>query len=429
MTPLSAATELVRAVTCPACGHHVAVPFFEGSMAPLATLAWPSTAGEARALQRLPLDFVRCVECGHVFNAAFDYAAVPYVDRPNLMFNRAPGWAEHLRAVRDEILARLPATPVVVEIGHGDGHLLAALALARPAGRYVGFDPHGAAESDHASVELRGTLFVPDRDVPALRPDLIVTRHVLEHLTNPLGFIQALSFAAACATIQPALYLEVPCIDRALRTGRTFDFYYEHNSHFTTTSLMRMLSRCGVVEQRIGHGYHGEVLYAFVRLGRNQAQVEHARAAIAFRDEARRSLARLRADVDLLAASGRSVAIWGGTGKAAAFITQAGVDARRFPIVVDSDADKVGTFVPGTGQEIRARDWLVTHPVDVIVIPSHWRARDIVCEMADARIRCRTVLIEFGGRLVDYFTEPHPYRDEDGIAALMKSREAWEARV
>src|SRR5439155_22620083 len=128
-------SDLVRAVTCPACGHHVAVPFFEGGLAPLATLAWPESADAARALGRLPLDFVRCIECGHVFNAAFDYTAVPYADRPNRMFNRAPGWSEHLLMVRDEMLARLPPVPVVVEIGHGDGHLLTALAEARPAGR------------------------------------------------------------------------------------------------------------------------------------------------------------------------------------------------------------------------------------------------------------------------------------------------------
>ena len=411
MTILPAASDVLRAVTCPACSHHVAVPFFEGDLAPLATLAWPATADEAHALARLPLDFVRCVECGHVFNAAFDYAAVPYTDRPNRMFNRAPGWGEHLLMVRNEMLRRLPAAPVVVEIGHGDGHLLTDLAQARPAGRYVGFDPHGAAETRHPAVELRRALFVPACDVAELSPDLIVSRHVMEHLTDPLGFIQQLAFAAAWAKIEPTLYLEVPCIDRAIETGRTFDFYYEHNSHFTTTSFTRMLSRCGVTGQGIAHGYGHEVIYAFVCLAPGRAQIATAHAALAFRDQARRSRARLRAQMDALAASGLSVAIWGGTGKAAAFIVQAGADADRFPLVVDSDADKVGTFVPGTGQEIRFRDWLHTHRVDVVIVPAHWRARDIVREMAACDITCDAILIEYGGCLVDYFTGSHPYRD------------------
>jgi len=57
--------------------------------------------------------------------------------------------------------------------------------------------------------------------------------------------------------------------------------------------------------------------------------------------------------VAALHATRRPVAIWGGTGKSAAFMNRYAVDAARFPIVVDSDPAKVGTFVPGTGQEIR----------------------------------------------------------------------------
>jgi hypothetical protein len=96
------------------------------------------------------------------------------------------------------------------------------------------------------------------------------------------------------------------------------------------------------------------------------------------------------------------VAIWGGTGKSAAFMCRYGVDAKRFPLVVDSDPAKVGTFVPGTGQEIRFRDWLLTNDVDVVVIPPQWRAADIVAEMKSAGIAVGRVLIEHQGGLVEF---------------------------
>jgi len=48
----------MRQVTCPACGYHVAVPFYDGGRAPLATLAWPASAEEARGMARLASDFV-----------------------------------------------------------------------------------------------------------------------------------------------------------------------------------------------------------------------------------------------------------------------------------------------------------------------------------------------------------------------------------
>jgi hypothetical protein len=87
-----------------------------------------------------------------------------------------------------------------------------------------------------------------------------------------------------------------------------------------------------------------------------------------------------------------------------------GVDRERFPIVVDSDAAKAGTYVPGTGQPIRFREWLVSNPVDVIVIPCQWRAADIVSEIHQHGISYETILLSHGGELVDFQRGDHPYR-------------------
>ena len=399
----------LREVTCLACGHHVAVPFHDGGQQPLATIAWPQSAAAARALPRLPLDFVRCVDCGHVFNAAFDYAHVPYSEKPYLMFNHSANWSRFLSGARDVIRSHIPERPVVVEIGHGDGSFLAALAKERPAGRYIGFDPHGAMTGAD-NVEFRADLFDPQRHLAELVPDLIVSRHVLEHLMNPLGFLQSLSFAAAEQRLEPLAYFEVPCIDRVLETKRTVDFYYEHSSQFTTESFSRMLSRSSSRMIEIGHGYGGEVVFGFVRLGVADATLERARIARDFCIATKEALGAVSVQLTELCGAKKRVAIWGGTGKSAAFMCRYGVDAERFPVVVDSDPDKAGTFVPGTGQEIRYRDYLLAHPVDVIVIPPQWRAADILTEMAQAGIAVETVLIEHDGKLIDFHRDRHPYR-------------------
>lgn len=404
------------ATTCPACGYHVAVLFYDGGAQPLATLGWPKTVEEAQAMTRLPLRFVSCVDCGHVFNAAFDYKQVPYSDKPNLMFNRGARWSKFLEELRHKVLDRLPEHPVVVEIGHGEAHFLEGLAEARPEGRYIGFDPHGATEGPHASVELRQSLFFPEEHIARLRPDLIISRHVLEHLADPLGFVQNLAFAATAAKLRPMLYLEVPCIDRALRTGRIEDFYYEHNSHFTTESFSRMLARSFTAIDALDHGYNGEVVYAFLRLKGRLEHLDHAREAVAFRDVAESAKRVIAMQLQDLSMSGKNVAIWGGTGKGAAFMHAHNVDATRFPLVVDSDSSKSGTFVPGTGQKIQFRDVLLSRPVDVVLIPSQWRARDIVEEMRRSGICAVSVLLPHGGRLVDYFRFEHPYGAGEEVA-------------
>jgi hypothetical protein len=393
---------------CPACGFQIAARFFNGGEQPLATLAWPASAEAARAMPRLPVDFVRCVECGHVYNPAFDYKQVPYSDKPILMFNRGALWSDFLKGTIGQMLAEMPAHPVIVEIGHGDGSLLAAMAAARRSGRFIGFDPHGATRSE-GNLELRAALFEPEQHLAELTPDLVISRHVLEHLNSPLAFLQRIAFAAARIGREQLAYFEVPCVDRALETGRTVDFYYEHNSQFSTQSFRKMLSRCGATINRIGHGYGGEVIYGYVTLGGQQRRLKIADEAHEFLNAANAGLERIFSQLEQLANSGVRVAIWGGTGKSAAFINRYGIDRLRFPIVVDSDAAKVGTFVPGAGQEILSRDWLKERPGAVVIIPPQWRALDIVLEMERERISYKQVLIEHRGSLIDYFTDPHPY--------------------
>lgn len=195
-----------------------------------------------------------------------------------------------------------------------------------------------------------------------------------------------------------------------LETGRTVDLYYEHNSHFTTNSFTRMLNRCFATIEEIGHGYDGEIVYALARMAGVREHVQAAAASKAYVAGVRAARVSIAGRLEELFRSGRPVAIWGGTGKSAAFINHYRLDAKRFPVVVDSDADKVGTYVPGMGQEIRSRDWLLTNPVEVIIIPSQWRAQDILVEMDAAGIAGETILIEHNGQLVDFRSGSHPYR-------------------
>ena len=58
-------------------------------------------------------------------------------------------------------------------------------------------------------------------------------REVLAGKANHSGALHLLGIA-------PLAYFEVPCIDTAIASGRTVDFYYEHSSQFTTASCRRI---------------------------------------------------------------------------------------------------------------------------------------------------------------------------------------------
>jgi hypothetical protein len=394
---------------CPVCAHTVAVPFFDGGMQPLATLGWPRSAADAEAMPRHPQDFVQCPSCSHVWNRSFRYDAIPYKNNPNRMFNRGGIWQGHLADTRDLLLKYLPESPTVVEIGCGEGHFVRGLAEARARrGRFAGFDPNASPETG-VGVEFHSRLFEPLTDMQTFAPDAVVIRHVLEHLIDPAALLDQLAWGAAELGKPAWLFAEMPCIDRVFETWRLADFFYEHVAHFTTLSFRTLMERVGRVAE-LAHGYDGEVVYALVEIGVPAKVLQRAAAASAFKQRADASRETIRSQLDALAASGATVAIWGGTGKAAAFIHQFAADAKRFPLVVDSDSDKAGTFVPGAGQEIKFRDVLKTMRIDALIVPTQWRAKDIVAEMRREGIEAGTLLIEHEGRLVDYLKDTHPYR-------------------
>ncbi len=358
-------------------------------------------------MPRYPHDFVQCPKCTHVWNRSFTYDAIPYKNNPNRMFNRGSIWSGHLTQTRDLLLRNLPASPTVVEIGCGEGHFIRGVAAARSGGRYLGFDVNAAAEEGEG-VAFHARLFDPLADVATFQPDALIIRHLLEHLERPADLLEQAAWAASKLDKPVWLFTESPCIDRVFETGRLADFFYEHVSHFTQRSYRALMERAGAVEE-MALGYDGEVIFALVRLDVPRPMLDVSRAATAFAHAANVSRSTIGSQLDALAVSGALIAVWGGSGKATAFINQFGADATRFPLVVDSDPDKHGTYVSGTGQKVEFRDILKGKDLDVVIIATQWRARDIVAEMAREGIKARRVLIEHGGRLVDFHRDPHPY--------------------
>ncbi|MBL8855321.1 MAG: methyltransferase domain-containing protein [Planctomycetaceae bacterium] len=402
---------------CPACGHQLAVAFLEPFRQPLATIAWPSSEEQAKAMQQLPHSFVRCTDCGHVYNRDFCYENVPYDEKPNLMFNRGAIWTNHLIQTADLLSGYLPEGGTAIEIGCGEGHLLRHMAAKRRGCRFLGFDPSGAFLTE-GLFQGRNELFLPETHMEQYQPDLLICRHVIEHLLNPLGFLQAIQFYASRFNLRTRIYIETPCVDRAIENGRVVDFYYEHYSHFTTSSFTKMIQRTTHEIELLTHNYNREVISGIFRVGSQHPWLEIDNQAADFRTQAQVSADVLAIQLEQMLAQRKRIAIWGGTGKAAVFINRYRMDAKRFPIVVDSDAAKVNTFVPGQGQRILFRDHLLKNPVDIIIIPMAWRAQDVLLEIQETGIRCDQILLEHQGTLVDFHRDHHPYATADQAPRL-----------
>jgi hypothetical protein len=394
--------------SCPVCHYTLANPFFDGGKQPLATLGWPTSCAQAQYMALYPLDYVQCPRCTHIWNRSFSYESIPYTSNPNRMFNNGLIWQGHLSNTKDLLLSQLPKNPTVIDIGCGEGHFVRGLSEALEAqGRFMGFDPSATSESG-LGVEFYPYYFEPLTDIPGYSPDLLIMRHVLEHLLDPAAFIDQLAWGASKIDKPVRLFAEMPCVDRMIQSKRLVDFFYEHPSQFTTRSFTTLMEQGGRILD-LAHGYDGEVIYGLIELQVPEQYLQTANESEDFYKQAFISKSQIKAQLQNLIDTGKKVAIWGGTGKAAAFIHYFEANAKDFSLVVDSDEDKVGTFVPKTGQLIQYRDVLKEQKIDVLIIPPQWRAKDILAEMEQEGIKAPSVLIEHDGRLIDFLGMQHPY--------------------
>jgi len=382
-------------MNCPVCNNKLYYPIFNQGSQSLSAFNLPETKEEALNELKFPLDFVQCSICSHVYNRQFEVAQVPYGKDSNLMFNSGSVWQEHIQYVIDKICAeRNCLNDIAIDIGTGNGEFFSELQETLPELTCVGFEPGPTTAKDFIVIR---DYFIPQRDLKKYKPSLITCRHVLEHLENPRDFLTEIVFYCNKYDLNPLILFEVPCIQNALDSNRISDFLYEHPSNFTLRSFRTIFEISGFQEIEIDCCYNGEVLVGLFRVKNNKL----AGLAYQFRSAA---FVTVQNVIEQLSHLSSPVYFWGGTGKSAAFLNVFGVNADRFPFVVDSDNNKVGKFVPGTGQKIRSVDWLLKQPSGIIVITTPWRARDIHQEIQRRGIQSKQIVVLWKGALRQYDT-------------------------
>jgi len=230
---------------------------------------------------------------------------------------------------------------LATEVGAGDGWFCDRL-RAHGAQRIETFDPKETGDA-----------------APRARDDrrLIVARHVIEHVPDPIVWLRAM---ASCLTENGALYVEAPSGEAmaAAPSGvGVLDCIYEHRSYFTVASMVECARRAGLRVTDGGRAFNGQ--HAWIEAGAAPVGAMPQLPAAAgagpdlarFCEAARLWIAALPEHIAALAAEG-PVALWGAGSKGKALLNLAS-GGSRVARVYDANPRKWGSFVGGTGHEVR----------------------------------------------------------------------------
>ncbi len=329
---------------CAICGSDRIEPLIARRGTPVFQNAVYADAAAARAVPRGDLDFRRCRACGFVWNAAFSSDRLAYSPAYENRQSLSPAFDAHLKRRAAAARALIDGRPgaAIVDVGCGQGDFLHYLARAAPAGAAAslfGFDPAWRGEDGQgpAGGRVYRRLFDETEALDGAPADLIVSRHVIEHLPDPMAFLATLR---RCSGPETRLAIETPDIDWIRRTGAFHDFFYEHCSLFSLPALDQALTRSGFVATRLERVFDGQYLWAEARPV--EAQAEAPAAAYQARWEA----------VIARAAAAGPLVVWGAGAKGATFVQMFDPDASRIAAVVDLNPAKQGQHLGGGGHRV-----------------------------------------------------------------------------
>jgi len=289
----------------------------------------------------------------------------------------------------------------VVEIGCGKGDFLLLLCEAGH-NRGVGYDRSYEEREIDPGLGNR-VRFVRDF-CPAARPespaDFICCRQVLEHVHDPVGLLRGIR-AGIGDKADAVVAFEVPNVMYTLRDLGIWDLIYEHYSYFTARSLAHAFALAGFRVASLEEGFDGQYLiveaFPAEQIGagdqaRTGDRADFVRYVGAFAERYNEKVGSWSRQLAELKRLGRKTVVWGGGSKGVMFLNIMRSQG-HISYVVDLNPHKQGRFVPVTGQEVVAPEFLKTfRPDNVIVmnpvyrdeIAGRLRAMDVSAECIPA---------------------------------------------
>jgi SAM-dependent methyltransferase len=288
-----------------------------------------ATREEAMASRQGTLCLVEDHETGLVRNAEFDPGKLVYDANYQNEQSCSASFQRHLQQVLS-IIDKHFRGKELIEIGCGKGVFLEQLRGRGYAAK--GIDP--AYEGNNPNVVK--ALFEPDLGLSA---DAVVLRHVLEHIENPLAFLNDICRSNGEKGL---IYIEVPCFDWICQNRSWFDVFYEHVNYFRLSDFQRMFGRILQAGRLFGEQYLYVVadLSSLQAIHRDPAQEMHFPADfLASRDRYRD-----------LPPSPR--AIWGAASKGVIFAINLQKMGTSIDLAVDINPVKHGRFLPCSGVRV-----------------------------------------------------------------------------
>lgn len=384
-------------------------PFFELEGVPVFCNVLYEDAASARAAARGDITLGVCPSSGFVFNTSFDPAKLAYSPRYENSLHFSPRFDAWARGMAAELTRPHGDDELVIDVGCGQGDFLRTIAESKRC-HAIGFDQsidamHEEDFGNGSRFELRNAYLDAESFTGA--PKLLMNRHVLEHVADPLALLR--TFRGVLERRQDArLYLEVPNAHWSFVQLGVWDLIYEHCGYFAPCALREALTRAGFDIEVLRPEFGEQFLSAVARVRAGEAPKSDAAAhdgddslrdvremlelARSFRARYDALVHEAQQKLERACQNGARVVLWGAGSKGAMLLDtlERGQDVCA---AIDKNPRKVGKHLAGSGHRIYAPASLPELAPEVVLVANPLYRDEIANECRELGLNARVETI------------------------------------
>lgn len=328
---------------CPCCVSKNTTRLLTTPPMPVNSCVLVKSLSESMSIPRRPIDLWWCKECDFLWNISFEADLVEYGQEYEGTQSFSKLFREYTVKLANGWINDLPSAPqTILEAGCGQGELLEMLSELTDA-RLIGFDPaFRLYETSYA--QITATLLPLSGEAVA---DLVINRMTLEHVDNPIGFIET---QKSWLAPNGHLISQIPNAERMLKEHLTCDLLYEHVNYFTKNSITALMETCGLASRRLDVDFEGQHLSMIAQRADGQPRTEqlYDRSNMQkFADSVTEFSKMWQSRLEAEKLAGNEIWIWGAGSRATAFMCNLS-DPDLISGVVDINPNRDGTYILGT---------------------------------------------------------------------------------
>jgi len=313
-------------------------------------LNYQNNLQDAINYKSVQVNFVECTQCNFLFNKTYKQLSYNVVYDANRSFSKKfDDYLDEVILYLDTNIFKKYKINRIVEIGYGDANFLLKLINLNKniLKKFFGYDPSSSITNNDINQKNLKLFkkYYTKKDV--VKPDLIILRHTLEHISNVKKFIKLI------LNERPKfIFIEVPCKSYVYNDNIHL-YNNEHCSYFDNYSLQVLLKNEGYKKISMKKIFNGENLLSIFIKSDEKIKLINDDHTITpkhnLRDFKKKILNNFNYKYDFF---------WGTSGKGVMLLNVLNITYKKAPYIVDINKNIQGKFICLSGAKIISPDSL-----------------------------------------------------------------------